>query len=260
MPLGALLELLFPPVCLACHRALPPRFAEATASASLLCGDCHQLLRPLDPESSCPKCGCFPFRAAGAGCEECEALPASFTSARSAFPYSGPAGAMIRHMKYQHAPYIAPCAVDLAAEVVGDWLEANTRDTTLAPVPMRLRRELSRGYNQARLLAQALARRYGAPVLGEDDLVRARWSGPQARHHTHAARLENLQGAFAVRSPDAVRGLRFMVVDDVMTSGATAAFAAQALRDAGAREVVLFSIVRASLGEGDSKLLEATAS
>lgn len=167
---------------------------------------------------------------------------------------------IVRNLKYHHSPHLAAPLVELAAEVVGDWLAAELPTRALVPVPMTMRREFRRGYNQARELALALARRYDCEVIGEDVLRRARWQGPQARNSDHAARLESLRDAFVVKDQGAVRGGRFLVVDDVMTSGATAAFAAEALMGAGAEEVKLFSIVRASLGEGDRAMLEVTAS
>lgn len=109
------------------------------------------------------------------------------------------------------------------------------------PVPLHWRRRLERGFNQSELLAEAVARRYGQrPVHA---IRRRRHTEAQAGL-SNAGRRTNVAGAFAVVRKDAVAGRRIILVDDVMTTGATAAACARALKRAGAQRVVLITLAR----------------
>jgi ComF family protein len=112
----------------------------------------------------------------------------------------------------------------------------------LVPVPLHPRRRYERGFNQAELLAAALARRSGL-ALSTDVLVRRKDTSPQAGLSS-AARRRNVAGAFAVRRRPKVAGRALVLVDDVTTTGATAAACARALRQAGAAEVRLITVAR----------------
>jgi ComF family protein len=108
-------------------------------------------------------------------------------------------------------------------------------------VPLHWRRRLQRGFNQSALLAGAVARRYGIPVRSA--LRRTRATPTQAGL-THAGRRSNVAGAFRVARPETVAGRRVLLVDDVMTTGATASACAAALKRAGARYVALLTLAR----------------
>jgi predicted amidophosphoribosyltransferase len=108
-------------------------------------------------------------------------------------------------------------------------------------VPLARRRLAERGFDQARVLATGVARRTGTPCIGL--LTRARSTGPQAKRDAVARRMA-MRGAFAVRDRIEVPS-SVLVVDDVLTTGATAAAAAQALRQAGATSVHLVVAARA---------------
>lgn len=114
---------------------------------------------------------------------------------------------------------------------------------------MPLTRHLFRGYNQAEEIARALATRLQRPILQNGILLRHATGAPQARHRSRQERHENLAGAYTLKQPDKIRGLRILLVDDVMTTGATVSHAATALLTAGAREINVFTPVRARLGE-----------
>jgi ComF family protein len=102
-------------------------------------------------------------------------------------------------------------------------------------------RRWKRGFNQAELLAREIARRWSVPVR---NLVhRAKATAPQAGL-TNAKRRANVNGAFRVPRPASVQGLRILLVDDVMTTGATASACARALKQAGAARVALLTVAR----------------
>jgi ComF family protein len=117
-----------------------------------------------------------------------------------------------------------------------------SRDVVLVPVPLHPRRRRERGFNQAELLAAALGRRYGL-VVASGVLVRRKDTAPQTGLSA-AARRANVAGAFAVRHRGAVAGRLLVLVDDVVTTGATARVCAALLRGAGATDVRLLSAAR----------------
>ena len=149
-----------------------------------------------------------------------------------AYLYGGPAGGLVRNLKYR--------GVSRLAEPMGrqmlrafDGLQPAQIDCVV-PVPMHIRRTRKRGVNQALLLAREMAGGLGLPLA--EALVRTRNTRQQARLDA-AERLHNLDGAFAVACD--VKGKRVLLVDDVCTTGATANACAEALRAGGASAVLL---------------------
>lgn len=153
--------------------------------------------------------------------------------------YEGPLGAAVRTLKFRNRPDLGqPLGLRLAAAV----RRARLRDAqVLVPVPLHPLRLAERGYNQsalvARAAADALGLRSGLRVLG-----RVRVTNEQASLDRRA-RLENVSAAFAVRAP--MRERRVVVVDDVVTTGATALACAAALESAGAVVVAIAAVARA---------------
>jgi ComF family protein len=117
------------------------------------------------------------------------------------------------------------------------------------PVPLHRRRERQRGFNQAALLAERVAAVAGAR-LGGRNCVRVRDTAPQTGLRG-AERRKNVRGAFAVPRPEKVRGLRLLLVDDVLTTGATADSCARALLAAGAKGIWVLTLARAHAGSID---------
>ena len=115
----------------------------------------------------------------------------------------------------------------------------------IMPVPLANRRLFHRGYNQATLLAREISRVYGAPI--DFDSVHRAYR-PNMGHKTHAERLKNIRGVFNVVDADKIRGRKILLVDDVMTSGATFTEMGRVLRRAGATAVygvVFCRVIRA---------------
>jgi len=131
-------------------------------------------------------------------------------------------------------------------KVLGEWMALamprEERFDRIVPVPLHWVKRCRRGFNQSELLARAIARRYGMPV--SPVLRRVRATAVQAGL-SHSARRANVEGAFRVRRGVSLEGLRVLLVDDVMTTGATASACARALKQAGARYVAVLTLARA---------------
>lgn len=159
--------------------------------------------------------------------------------ARAAFKYRGPLPPLLHAFKYRGR-------LD-AGRTLGDWMAGAWRrhpelgrPDALVPVPLHPARLASRGFNQARVLAERLSPAAGAPV--RELVARIRNTPPQARR-ARAERGGRLAGAF--HAAPWSRGLRVMLVDDAMTSGETLAACADALWKAGAGDVKAFVLTRA---------------
>jgi len=162
-------------------------------------------------------------------CRSCAKEPPAFSEACHLGTYDGRLAALIRGLKYEaHRQW---------GVALGQWLgealqRRRVRFECVVPVPLDAGRERERGYNQARLVAQGVAMQTGRPLV--DALVRIRPTQPQAKL-PQAERRKNVKGAFWARDPKKVRGRRIVIIDDVLTTGATAHEAAAALQRAGGR-------------------------
>ena len=157
--------------------------------------------------------------------------------ARCLYWLHDPLPAMIHQFKYRGATRLsAPWGAAL-----GELLRG--RAELVLPVPLHPAAQSRRGYNQSALLARAAARAAGLPCV-EDALRRTRRTATQTRLDPRARR-RNLEGAFEVLRPALVRGRRVALVDDVITTGATLASAAGALRAAGAAALTAVAVARA---------------
>jgi ComF family protein len=156
-------------------------------------------------------------------------------------PFDGSLRLLVHELKYRGRRRVASRLAGLLLEepAVRRLL---TPGAELVPVPLHPRRRRERGFNQAELLAAALARGSGLAVA-PGVLVRRKDTSPQAGLSS-AARRRNVSGAFAVRQRPKVVGRTLVLVDDVSTTGATAVACARALRQAGAAEVRLVTVAR----------------
>jgi ComF family protein len=190
----------------------------------MACEDClDALVTPPDP--LCATCG-HPAPVPLARCPSC---PAGISRARQAVLYLGPAPAFVMALKDGRRRPVA----DLLAARIAAAVPPPPPDAALVPVPLGRARLAERGFNQSLLLARALGRRWDRPVA--ELLGRVR-EGPPQRGSRAAERARQAAGAFAPR-PGARAPGTVWLVDDVLTTGATLAACARALRGAGAGEV-----------------------
>lgn len=215
-----LLELLFPSRCLVCRRA----------GADVFCRECRASVRFLD-EPLCGVCG-IPVEEPGGVCVPCRESPPLFTAARGAAVYEGTLRKAIHALKYGGKRRMA---LPLGQIMASRFAALRVSPDVLLPVPLHPARERERGFNQAVLLAESLSELVGVSI--EAGAVRKVRSSPSQRALTRQERMRNLHGAFTVAVPRRVEGRRVLLVDDVMTTGATFSEVAGALLEAGAAEV-----------------------
>lgn len=194
----------------------------------------------------CPGCGVRPAGTAGL-CPRCRrrALrPGSDGAVLWLGPYAGPLGRAVRALKYRQATRVARW---LGAAMATAVAASGWRPELVCAVPLHPARLRQRGYNQASLLARPLAADLGVPYRAL--LTRRRATRPQA-HLRREARAANVAGAFAAGSCRAVRERRVLLVDDVLTTGATAQACRAALLAAGAGDVRVAVVARAGSRRG----------
>lgn len=214
------LDRVFPPVCLVCEAPI--------SDNQHLCAACWSQLSPIT-SPVCPVLG-LPFAVdLGPGAKSAEALayPPAFDRARYAVRFNDKSREIVHRLKYHDrfdmARFCARMMVNAAPEF---WEEPGL----VVPVPLHWRRQLSRRYNQAGLLAAELGRQTGLPVA--TDLVRRVKPTRQQVGLSGKARAQNVRGAFAVNASRFARrpSDRIILVDDVMTTGATITALAKLLR------------------------------
>lgn len=240
-----LLDLLWPRSCLACGRLLgtaegpgAPPTALASASPLGLCCACRARLVAIDPLASCRTCA-LPLAPLPPGsdlqrCGRCLAAPPPFDRLTALWRYETPLREVVQAFKFARLDFLgAHFARALGRAFAGRAAEAGWRPPDLVvPVPLPWPRRLARGFNQTELVAGPLARELGRPC------PRALRRLAFAPHQTGQRRSERGRaGHFRVSDPAAVAGRSILLIDDVLTTGATVGAASLALRRAGAGRI-----------------------
>ena len=229
-----LLGLLLPRRCLAC--------GATVESDGALCAECWPHIRLLAPPC-CACCG-LPFdydQGTDAVCAGCAAWLPVFDRARAVFAYDDASRGPVLAFKHADRTDAAPAFVRMMIQAAGDLL---AEDPLIVPVPLHRSRLLMRRYNQAAVLGNALAKQTG--LVAVPDLLVRRRRTPSQGGLGASARRRNVRGAFAVREGrnSVLRDRRVLLIDDVMTTGATVEACARPLLRAGAQAVDVLTLAR----------------
>ncbi|MGA4577493.1 ComF family protein [Limisphaera sp. VF-2] len=232
----ALLGLVYPPVCQVCRQE------PAGPGRGYVGRRCCQQVRWLRPPW-CAKCGLpipgeatVPFE-----CANCRELALHFRYARAAVAADGVVLEVIHRYKYQEALWFEPFLARLLVRAAAGPVQREGWNA-IVPVPLHPVRQRERGFNQAHRLAQWLGRATGLPVES-GWLERSKPTSTQTVL-SRDERQRNVREAFRVRRGAVVSGRRIILVDDVLTTGATTSACALALRRAGAAEVCVWTVAR----------------
>ncbi len=216
-------EALFPARCIGCQRR-----------GIALCAACRAEL-PYLPSGLCARCATR--RTAGRACSGCRRLSPAVSAIYATCAYQGAARTAVLTLKFRSARYLSTTMAGLMNETLQS---RPLRADLVVPVPLSSARLRARGFNQAALLAERIA-----PALRVDVANALRREDRAAQVGLGAARrLTNLAGAFRCAAPALVEGKDVVLVDDVVTTGATVSACADTLADAGACRVRVLAFAR----------------
>ena len=223
---AGLLELLWPQACLLC---------AAEADGDGFCTNCRErLLKPDGP--TCPRCSSTigPHALVENGCPRCAKFRYSFVGTTRFGAYEGLVREAVLRMKHDTGEVLA-YRIGLLWGAARRQQLLHSHPQALIPIPLHRRKRFTRGYDQAAELTRGLSRSLGVPMLGRV-LIRKRSTAPQA-DQTATGRWDNVRDLFGVRNAPVVKGLRVLLIDDVLTTGATCEAATRVLSAAGAAQV-----------------------
>lgn len=219
-----LTQSLLPQRCLLC---------EAQSGDMLVCSACEGDL-PYASENRCPRCA-IPLPQTEI-CGECQRDPPAFDSAQAVFDYAFPVDGLLSALKFGNRLELAPWF----ARMLVTQLDSDRLPDLIIPMPLHAVRIQERGFNQALEIARHVADALAVPLAAQA-CMRTRATAPQVGLKREKRR-KNMRGAFACDAP--LAGMQVAVIDDVMTSGATARSLASAIQQAGATAIHLWLIAR----------------
>lgn len=212
------------PVCSACGKELLSHIRGG------LCPECEKTSVKLGTDI-CGKCGRVLANEAEF-CDTCIRNERAFVRARSCYVYEGAPKKFVYRLKFGGRRYLAAF---IAEAMVDRYLDCDFECDCVVAVPLSAKRKRKRGYNQAELIAEELSSRLKLPLI-DGALVKTKENKSQAKLKRRE-REENVRGVYEVTAPEAFKGRRVLVVDDVMTTGATLGEVSRILYKAKARSV-----------------------
>ena len=209
-----------------------------------LCRSC-QSLHIENTGNACPKCG--RSLVSSGVCLTCKSHPPAFAQAFSPFVYQGAIAGLINRLKNGNRRLAHYFAEEMTAYFLTTQVAQNLRDTPLLvlPIPLTQERQNARGYNQAQELAKIVAKKLNEQgryaTNDENVLTKTRETGMQ-KDLSSRERIENAMGAYHVHKRKACQGQTILLIDDILTTGATGGECARILQNAGAKAVYLLTI------------------
>ena len=234
--LGSLLNIIFPKTCLVCHRPL-----KDSNISNFLCLDCWRSIKKNAPPL-CTICGrqIRGVQVYKSVCPACQRQQFSFDRAFSPCVYEGVARELIHKFKYQNRDYLSQILSKIIIDFIRQYRITLIFFDLVMPIPLHKTRLKEREFNQAELLAHQIAREFSLPVSASN-LWRKKYRKPQVELKEEKRR-ENIKGCFGLRNPAEVKGKNIILVDDVLTTGATCSEAASVLKAAGALSVWVLTL------------------
>jgi ComF family protein len=229
-------DLVYPPSCAACNKPLP-----RIAMDSSVCLSCWSQIKMNRPPF-CHACGRQMSRKDFSKnmCGRCARTPMAFDRAYSVCVYDGPIKTLIQAFKYKDKQHLGKVLSKLPIDFIKEYAIPIQYMDYLVPIPLHSVKLREREFNQADILCREIGAAFGKTVL-YNNLFRYRATNAQATLEPHQ-RFLNVRGSFAVTEKESLRGKNIMLIDDVLTTGATASDAARSLKDAGANIVFVLTL------------------
>ncbi|MDO9391419.1 MAG: ComF family protein [bacterium] len=239
--LHSLLNFIFPPFCASCHQKI------LQPESGLICEACWDSLVKWRPDC-CQRCGAQlpaqPSHEMPMLCPKCRIPDWACADIRAIGPFKTPLADAIHLLKYSDRRSVVKKLSEYMEQSLSGADHYKSSDLILS-VPLHPARKRERGYNQAQLLAQALGKTWNKPCP-ENIIARARHTQTQTKLNKQQ-RLENVKDIFSVKKPELVRGKTIILIDDVLTTGATIGSCAGKLLEAGASKVLALTAAAAPL-------------
>jgi len=233
--ISKIISFIFPITCSCCGKDLSASYGGR------ICPDCLLALPKIEG-FICKKCG-FPLKDGGEHCRKCLKKPFEITAdaMRSVYLYKDGARKLILKFKYSDKLFLAK---DLGAQMADKFKELPFYEETdcLIPIPLNIIRRIKRGYNQAELLSREISKLSGKPVFSKI-LYRKKMTKPQFKL-SKEERFNNLKNSFFVKNEPQIHKKTVLLIDDIITTGATISACASALKKHGAKKVYALSFAR----------------
>jgi len=234
--LSGLADIVWPKVCLSCKRKL-----EKRAGDKFICASCESSIKRNTPPF-CKSCGrsLKKTNITKSICPDCIRKKLHFDSASSPCAYSGVIKELIHEFKYKNKDYLGLSLSKLMIEFIKEYNMPINYVDYIIPIPLHSTRLREREFNQAEVLSKHIADEFKINVL-PDVLLRTKETKTQTDLEMHE-RIANVQNSFSVANREILKGKNILLVDDVLTTGATSSEAAKALKNAGANIVFVMTL------------------
>ena len=209
-------------------------------SGEYFCKECEESIIYND-KIICNHCGRRTFNEENY-CHSCAGRETYFERARSAYVYAPPISTMILRLKYENQKYLAKI---FAKQLSFVYFKSFMCCDAVTFTPMTKQREEERGYNQAEVLADEFCKIVGLPIV-KDVLIKTKETARQATISNAKERRENLKGSFKAVNKDKIKNKNILLIDDVMTTGATVEALCEVLIKAGAKSVTVLTVASVS--------------
>jgi len=231
-------DLIYPNCCLVCKNRIPP-----AGQQQLICAGCWDKVEKNLPPF-CASCGRHLDSQAieKNACPSCSRCKVNFYFDRAFSPctYTGAVKKLIYEFKYSGKDYLGKPLGKLMHTFIRDYQLPIEHLDGVVPIPLHRSRKRQREFNQAEILSQEVAREFDKKVL-TDVLIRVKPTKTQTEL-TFRERCQNVKKSFSVTKPELIKDMNLILIDDVLTTGATANEAAKCLKEAGARKVLLLTL------------------
>lgn len=240
------LDAFFPPICLNCRKTPTNTENDTDLRGKLICNQCFNFIK-LNNTLFCPVC-----RSRLAENEKICHFDSPYLLAAAGNYDDDVLRNLIHSFKYQNFRDLSPILGEILLKYIGNCklppferspVGREIENFIVIPVPLHPKRERQRGFNQAKLLAEIVARKFNLEL--SDILKRTKNSEPQAKIKDIGLRAKNMENCFEMKNPGITSGKNIVLVDDVFTSGATAGEAVKILKADGAKKIIVLVLAKA---------------